>query len=77
MVNPRKMRSEMDVLEEKIATFRDLVDDKRREGGDIDHFLTRKLAEYTARYQKLSHDYDELFGGQDAGGAAARRAAAS
>lgn len=77
MVNPQKMRSELDVLEEKIATFRELVEDKKREGGGIDHFLTRKLAEYTARHQKLARDYEELFGGESVQGAQSGRAAAS
>jgi hypothetical protein len=62
MVTPDSMRSELEVLGEKIETLEGLIKADRAVKSDLNHFLNRKLAEYKNRYGKLSSDYQDLFG---------------
>ena len=61
MVDRNAMQSEIEVLAEKIRTYKHLLKDTRPEKCDINNFMNRKLKEYKHRYLELSEKYMELY----------------
>lgn len=66
MVSPQGIQTEIEVLNEKIETFEQMLKETKAKKSDMASYLARKLAEYKTRLTKLTSDMTALYGDSDA-----------
>jgi len=62
MVSPGSMRTEMEILGEKIETFEHLVRTQNSPKSAMENFLKRKLREYRNQFKRMQTNYSFLCG---------------
>jgi len=62
MVSQEQLKTEIDILSEKIETFEAMLKSGRSGQGGVNGWMSRKLAEYRAAYDKMTSSYCDLYG---------------